>query len=386
MSRRRWPWVIWAFSVSLAVVGGYLIWSTGGQDPGVEPMNTIQMWVQLVAGVAAVTAGAIILSRYPQHVIGWLMILMGLFTPTSQIATGYAASCSPSDTCNPVVLVLADIFWFPAIAIGLAGLFLLFPHGSIPRGWRRIHLIALVSSAFVGALAALFSPEVYHLAGAINPLAPEGSASEIAFQLNDTAGGVMLLLSVVAIVDFAFRVRRSTGLERVQLRWLMWAGLVTLFGGFLSTIGPDVFEVDLGWAWALGLVAMPVAVTIAITRHGLYEIDRIVSRTISYAIVIGLLVGVVAVPAALVGTRFESPLVVAATTLGVAALFNPLRKHVQAWVDRRFNRSRYDAERVMVEFAGSLREETNAEDVVEGWVDVVSETMEPTAIGVWVRR
>jgi uncharacterized membrane protein YbhN (UPF0104 family) len=132
-------------------------------------------------------------------------------------------------------------------------------------------------------------------------------------------------------------------------------------------------------------VAIPVSIFLAITRYRLYDIDRLISRTITYALVVGVLITAVAGLATVVGTQFEEPWVVAATTLGVAAIFNPLRRRVQVWVDRRFNRSKYDAERVMDEFAGSLRDEVDGDEVVDGWVQAVTETMQPSAMGVWVR-
>ena len=128
-----------------------------------------------------------------------------------------------------------------------------------------------------------------------------------------------------------------------------------------------------------------IGVGLAIARYRLFDVDRFVARTVTYSLVVGLLVGAVALAAGLVGTMFDSPLVVAATTLGVAAVFNPLRRRVQAVVDRRFNRSRYDAERVMDEFAGTLRARTDPVGVVDGWMGVISETMQPAAIGVWTR-
>jgi uncharacterized membrane protein YbhN (UPF0104 family) len=134
-------------------------------------------------------------------------------------------------------------------------------------------------------------------------------------------------------------------------------------------------------------MAIPAAIGVAITRYRLYEIDRLISRTVSYLLVIGLLVGVYAGLVALlqVFVPSDNPLVVAASTLAVAALFNPVRKRIQDWVDRRFNRSRYDAERVMDSFASTLRDRVEVGDVVDGWVGVVSETMQPTAVGVWIR-
>ena len=136
--------------------------------------------------------------------------------------------------------------------------------------------------------------------------------------------------------------------------------------------------------WGNGTAA---AIGIAITRHGLYEIDRLVSRTVTYAVVVGLLTAVffgmitlltLVLPA-------ESDLATAASTLAVAALFNPVRRRMQAVVDHRFNRSRYDAQRVIDRFAGSLRDQVDSDQVMDGWVGVVTETMQPTSVSVWVR-
>ncbi|MGH8949070.1 MAG: hypothetical protein ACRDXF_09460, partial [Acidimicrobiia bacterium] len=135
-------------------------------------------------------------------------------------------------------------------------------------------------------------------------------------------------------------------------------------------------------------VGVPVSIAVAITRYRLYEIDRLVSRTVSYLLVVGLLAAVFigAVTAAGSLLQTDSDLAIAASTLAVAALFNPLRRRVQVWVDRRFNRSRYDASKVMDGFSGSLRDEVDPDRVVEGWVGVVSATMQPASAGVWVRE
>ena len=165
---------------------------------------------------------------------------------------------------------------------------------------------------------------------------------------------------------------------------VMWFGSIFLEEFGLGVEGFD--PVVIGFAlWGNGTAA---AIGVAITRHGLYEIDRIISRTVSYAVVVGLLaavyLGTLTWLTSLLPDR--SQLVVAAATLGVAFLFNPLRRRVQGAVDRRFNRSRYDAQRVMDGFAGSLRDQVDSDEVVDGWVGVVSETMQPAAVGVWVRE
>jgi hypothetical protein len=156
------------------------------------------------------------------------------------------------------------------------------------------------------------------------------------------------------------------------------AGLVAVdeTGGFT---GADVLL-------PFALVGIGLAIALALLRYRLYEIDRVVSRTVSYAIVIALLTGAVVIVATVVGTRFTDPLVVAATTLGVAAVFNPVRRRVHRWVDRRFNRSQFDHEKVISDFASTLRDLVDPEVVVDGWMEAVVETMQPAASGVWVRE
>jgi hypothetical protein len=174
-------------------------------------------------------------------------------------------------------------------------------------------------------------------------------------------------------------------------RQLAWPGAILVIGiGAVAVVEAVVGE-EARWLPVLAnlvlALGLPISIAVSITRYRLYEIDRLISRSVSYALVIGLLVGVYAGLVALlqVFVPSDNPLVVAASTLAVAALFNPVRKRIQDWVDRRFNRSRYDAERVMDSFASTLRDRVEVGDVVDGWVGVVSETMQPTAVGVWIR-
>jgi hypothetical protein len=336
-----------------------------------------------MAAISA-TAGAVILSNRGTHPIGWIFIAFGLFGALQQLGISYAATCvDDPGACYLGFLVVLDSLWFLTVTLGLGGLFLLFPDGRIPAG-RRWLAIGLAVAGLVSLALAPFAPELYHLDGVANPWAIE--APPVLVSADEAKGIVVLLLAVTAIVDFVWRARKAEGLVRLQNRWLALAGLLTVLGGALSVVGQEI-GVDLGWAWSLGVASIPVAVTMAITRHRLYEIDRLVSRTVSYTIVIVVLAVVYALGLAGLTTLLDtdSPLTVAASTLAVAALFNPLRLKVQAMVDRRFNRSRYDAERVMTAFSGSLRDEVDPDRVVKGWVSVVNQTMRPAASGVWVR-
>ena len=204
---------------------------------------------------------------------------------------------------------------------------------------------------------------------------------------------IFLATIALGLLSIIIRFVRSRGIERQQIKWL----LVILALNFLWTLVDDIILVEvLGLPETTGLfvnlmealswASIPIAISLAVLRYRLYEIDRIISRTVTYALVVGLLVAMVAGIAALAGAQFEEPWVVAATTLGVAALFNPLRSRVQRLVDRRFNRSRYDAERVMDGFAATLRDRVDPGEVLDGWIGVVVETMQPSSQRVWLRQ
>jgi hypothetical protein len=212
--------------------------------------------------------------------------------------------------------------------------------------------------------------------------------------------GYLSMLSVVAIflggaLSLVVNRRRTVGAERAQLTWVVFA-LVSLVTTVTLTFIYIFVSIGVGagdpgdsiWSPTYVMMIMfPVSFGVAVLKYRLYEIDRIISRTVSYALVASLLLavffGVVAVLTILVPA--ESDLAIAASTLAVAALFNPLRSRIQIRVDRQFNRARYDAEQVMDGFAGSLRDEVDDGRVVDGWMEVVSATMQPETIGVWVR-
>jgi hypothetical protein len=210
----------------------------------------------------------------------------------------------------------------------------------------------------------------------------------------ELAGFAMLMTGVFAFVSLIVRWRRGAGQERQQLKIVVLAGFLLVGLVVVGVVLADVLQiVDQDGAWGvapfvLGLNAISVAIAVAVVKYHLYDFDRIISRTLSYALVVGLLavvyLGVVTGLQVLLTT--DDPLVVAASTLVVAALFKPAHRRIQIWVDRRFNRSRYDAERVLQDFAGSLRDHTQPGRVVSGWVEVVTRTMQPSSVGVWVRQ
>jgi hypothetical protein len=192
--------------------------------------------------------------------------------------------------------------------------------------------------------------------------------------------------AVPAAFSMVVRYQRAGLIERQQIKWLLAA--TSLFAVvYVIAVATDDSNETAWLVLSAALAAIPLAIILAVLRYRLYDIDRILSRTISYAIVLGVLGGVSLLGLTALTSLFpaESPLAVAASTLAAAALFNPVRTRVQTAVEKRFNRSRYDAQRVMETFSGSLREDLDPDAVVGGWVEVVAETMQPSSVGVWVR-
>ncbi|MEX1133255.1 MAG: hypothetical protein WED83_00240 [Acidimicrobiia bacterium] len=294
--------------------------------------------------------GVFLTRRMPSNPVGWLFLISPALMGAGVSMGEYSEAVD-----RPGLVPLADGLF----VVGLFMLFssiLVFPDGRYPNRWFRwAHVFGILGFFITGVLAS------------------EATGAMVAFNF---------LLPVLALV---YRLVRGNAITRRQI---VSPVLVALLGFVLIVVVstreaiPDIYEV---FAVMVLTVGIPVSIAVAITRYRLYEIDRIVSRTVSYALVVGLLAavffGAIALSTSVLSD--ESDLATAASTLAVAALFNPLRKRVQVWVDRRFNRSRYDAQRVMDRFAGSLRDQVDTEEVVQGWVGVVSRTMQPTTIAVW---
>jgi hypothetical protein len=198
-------------------------------------------------------------------------------------------------------------------------------------------------------------------------------------------------LSLAFIARQALSWRRSSGDRRQQLKWLASGGAVTIIclflaGTFSTSGGPNALLAVLGLAW-FGVAALPVSIGVGILRYRLYEIDRLISRTLAYAIITGLLVGVYAGLVLLTTQvfKFHSTVAVAASTLVAAALFNPVRRRVQHAVDRRFNRARYDAERMVAAFAARLQEAVDPDSVRADLTGVIQTALTPNHISVWIR-
>ena len=367
---------IWLTVALIVATGGIL---AGALGPGLESGDRLWPVVWLPWAIA----GFLILVRRPGNGVGIAALTVGASWGIGFGAMTLTAAFPSTPQAVWLELLDAVVGVIPWLAI--VWLLLVFPTGDLDGRSERIVAVALVTMGFVitSGFAVDHTPMEY--TGVPSPLAIPALADLSGAITSDNSFWVLIGLVFVTLVLLLLRWRRSQGVERLQYRWLAIGTLAFLVSATLGQLVEEGSIAEL--VWLVGGAAIPVAIGIAVLRYRLYEIDRLLSRTVSYLLVVGTLAAVFFGVVAAAGSLFQtdSDLAVAGSTLAVAALFNPVRKRVQALVDRRFNRSRYDAQLVVDDFAGSLRDRVDTEEVVDGWVGVVAETMQPAAAGVWVR-
>jgi hypothetical protein len=355
--------------------------------------------IETMALLPAVAVGTLVAVRRPGNPLGWLLLGAGLFFSVNLSAVAYSIlDYRLHHGALPLGRVAVALQ--PAWAAGLvmiAGCLWLFPSGQLPSGrWRRVGGILFGAGLVYGALA--FVPTVIAVAAPSLRVATDGTPAAI-----DHPVGVGLLWLIVENVGFfalqlswvvwlAVQVpkyRRSGGELRLQLKWLYSGAVVFIACLTVTTQEPNYPSA--GWrvvsaVLAPGIAALPVALGIGILKFRLYEIDRIISRTVSYALVTGLVVGVYIGVVTLTTHVLPLPgqVGVAASTLIAAVLFNPARKRVQRVVDRRFNRAHYDAEATVAAFAGRLRESVDLPSMERELAAAVQQAFEPAHVTVWL--
>jgi hypothetical protein len=348
--------------------------------------------------LSATIVGGFLSARVPGNRVGWLLLLAGLLFSVQVLAWGYwARSFAASAGSWPGTAHAAwlnDILWLPPIVILTIAVPLVFPDGHLPSPrWRWVGA-TFVAAFTASLLKPAFGPGLLANGAVENPLRLAGletvldAADSIAMLL-----GLIALFGAVAAVVTRFRRRRS--IEREQMKWLL---AVTALAAVAFPIaiagqgsGADIVSAIAWFGGMMALAFLPIAIGVAVVRYRLYEIDRIVSRTIGYTVVTAVLVAVFA-GAILLFQTILTPLTrndtaaVAASTLVVAALFQPLRARVQRVVDRRFDRASYDAERTTEAFAGRLRDEVDLGSLRLELVGTVERNLQPTHAGVWLRE
>jgi len=349
---------------------------------------------EVVSGPARRTAlavgfsvlGVVILAHRRRHRIGWLCCAIGLAQAVdgaSHQYARYALASAPSGRAGVVAGWLATWTWAPAIGLLLTFLVLLFPDGRLPsRRWRPV---AWTAAGSMAALVVLFAARAWPLRGP--SLLTPVSLLEFAGRPGMVAGLVLLASAVASAASLLVRLRRAGGVERQQLKWFAYAAVVSTVAGVL----PAGVPVPVALLGLLALLCLPGAIAVAILRHGLYDIDRILNRTLVFGLLTAVLglgyVGVVLVLGQLFGGLAEHPRswAVAGATLAVAALFRPARRRVQDAVDRRFNRRRFDAVKTIEAFGARLRDQVDLDTLTGDLLTVVNQTMEPTTASLWLR-
>jgi hypothetical protein len=348
-------------------------------------------------GIPCACVGFLVARRQPGNPLGWLFLVCAgcLFTSNDAVDYSYFVyRLGHHVPFGPLALWLSEL-WIVGIIL-LLMVTLLFPDGRpSSRFWSwalralcALFVITLTAYAVatVGALAA--HPLRIDSSGGLSAIdSPRGWFSAV----EGTAFLLGLALAVGFIVRQVLSWRRASGVYRQQLKWLATGAAVTIASAIPATAIPTsgtATTVLLNNVFTCGLAALPISMGVAILRYRLYEIDRIISRTLAYAIVTGLLIGLYAglVLLATEVFRFHSTVAVAAATLVAAALFNPLRRRVQQLVDRRFNRARYDADQTVAAFAVRLKDAVDLDAVRDDLAGVVQQALEPTHVSVWVSR
>jgi hypothetical protein len=334
-----------------------------------------------VVNMALPVGGFVLVSRRPGNRIGWLALALGLTLGLRNFADQYeqrALVAAPGSWPDgPAALWVSEWIWLIALALA-AFQFLLFPTGRLrSRRWRP-------AAWFVGAVFALSTAVV--MAGAARQWGrPSASLGQLVSP-PVLAAMVLGFLAALAVSGAAIVVRfaRSADEERLQLKWFA-AAAVLVVATFIAVILTDSNSVPAAILNNLALLCLDVAIAVAVLKYRLYEIDRIISRTLAYTIVTSLLVGLYA-GLVLLATHvlsFSSPVAVAASTLAGAALFSPLRRRVQRVVDRRFNRARYDADQMVTAFAVRLKDAVDPDVVQADLARVVQRALEPAHVSLW---
>ena len=399
MSPRTAAWLAWsvcAASMTLLALSLLLIllgWSTP------QPRGWVSWQAQAIVAVAVVGApilGGLVASRRPESPYGWLWLglSLGLAILTfGQAYAAYSVVVEPGSLPAPRMVghVVAGEGFVVAFTM-LPLLLLLFPTGRLPsRRWRLVAWAVAVSGA-TGILLYPFAPKEDIVVPVANPLGVGGPVGEALSGFSSVMYYLIVATAVPCALSLVFRYRRAGGVERQQLKWFAYAAV--LFVG--TNVSQFFYEPPGTWdhlVEAVPIVGLYVAVGIAIFKYRLYDIDRIINRTLVYGSLTGLLAllyfgGVSATQAifrALTGQEQQSQLAVVVSTLTIAALFNPLRRRIQAFIDRRFYRRKYDAAKTLEAFSAKLRNETDLDALSEDLAGVVRETIQPAYVSLWLR-
>ena len=394
MRSAKLPWTLWALCVALTL-GAFVLAVLGRSAPGEGTNRFVRVSLDVVL-LAYPTVGALIAARRPGNPIGWLLVGVGLGAAVSGFAAEYGVRALLADPGSlpggTIAAWIRQVAFAGFIVIPFALVLLLFPHGRLlSRRWRPVVWLGAVAALMILIPTALkpgrFDQDPF--ASVENPAGIDGANGALK-ALGDSGWWLFLLVTLASAISVVLRFRRSRGEERVQLKWIATAAAL-LVGLWLAAIPAGSASANVQALFLVGgLAVFPVGIGFAILKYRLYEIDRIINRTLVYgaltAILAGLYFGIVIwLQAAFNSFTQGNELAVAGSTLAVAALFRPARRRIQATVDGRFYRRKVDAERTLAAFSARLRQEIDLGSLTGELSAAVQETMQPAHVSLWLR-
>ncbi len=405
MSTRAAPWLAWSLvtlSVVLLVGGIALDQMARSTALGRPYYGPVEAAFVLATVLTFSVLGAIIASRQPRNAIGWIFCGIGLVVSINSLSGSYAeyrlAGGSAAGSLAETAAWFSSWSWTLWLYVPTTFLLLLFPDGRLPSPrWRPVAWCAALGVITFVAGSALQPGPLEEFPRITNPYGVD-SPILVAVMI---AGAILASASmVVSAVSLIVRMRRAGRVERQQIKWLAYGGAVVVGAVFVSSVISTIWSEDLGISLIIiGLLGVPIFTGVAILRYRLYDIDIVINRTLVYAVLTALLAAgyfgtimalqgvgslVYQVPfRAIIGQ--QSTLAVVASTLTIAALFNPLRRRIQSFIDRRFYRSKYNAAKTLEGFSTKLRDETDLEALSGDLIGVVTETMQPAHVSLWLR-
>jgi hypothetical protein len=389
---RQLGWVLWLLDAAV-IIAGLILFSRAAQTTGADMGNALGgTLAMVVAFFAFPTVGALIIWQRPRNTVGWIFCLIGLGTASTSFSAAFIQQALASGTDSSLIVGLVDAvgntIWPLNLGLGTFLLFL-FPNGRLPSTrWRFIFWLDVVVVA-LAVVMGLFQPGYLESHNRVwNPLGI--TAARPFFDIVNTVGGlVFVVCALSSVAAIIVRYITARDMQRQQIKWFAFGValmVAILVPSFIFIPEQDTLS---NITFGLSILMLPLGAGIGILRYRLFDIDVIINRTLVYGLLTAILAGVYFIGVVGVQTLLRvsnSPFLIVITTLLIAALFQPLRRRLQSFIDRRFYRARYDARKTLDTFGASLRSEVELAQLTDHLLLTVEQTMRPAHVSLWLRE